>query len=554
MKHRSKPHFKGRLIILGLCVLLLAVSSAAFACTSMMVTPGASVDGSASVTQTADCGSCTFEVHKVPAKDWPEGSTVECLYLPQFTGGYQLSKVIKPTGNFIPQVAHTYGYISGIFGMINERQVGIGETTTSNRRESKNPNGFVDITNLSMFAVERGGTAREAIRVMGDIAEKWGYKDSGEALAVSDPNEVWLFEISGPGPLWEQGSPEPGAFWVAQRVPDGHIAACCNNAVIDVVDFDDPENFMFAPGIVDYAIEAGWYDPAKGEPFSWRKHFCNATSFATCARRVWRIFCLAAPSLADTLDETNLPFSVPVDKKMSLADIAAINRDHYEGTQYDGTKGLMAGPWGSPRVKSAPATIDGQRYAFQRRIAIPGAEYSIITQSRAYLPDAIGGVLWYAPSNPDGSNHVPLYCSMTNITPSLNDQAGDHFTMNKASYWWAVSAVNTYAELKYSYIIKDIDATRAELEGQAWAMQSAIESAAVKMYEQSPELAIGFLTDYSNRTTEAARDAYWALLDRLIVKYNAGTIAENGKISTPPLSEAFTRMLIQFNTGDYYKR
>lgn len=547
---RSRMWVTSSVVAVAICLF----SVGALACTTILVTPGASVDGSASVTQTADCGMCTFEIEKVPAKDWPEGATVEVPFLPQFTGGYQIHDAMKSTGVFIPQVKHTYGYIKGIFGMINEKQVGISETTTSNRPESKNSNGILDITNLSMFAMERAATAREAIRVMGDLAVKYGYKDNGEALAVSDPHEVWLFEISGPGPLWEPGCGDPGAYWVAERVPDGHIASCCNNAVIDVIDWDDSENFMYGPGIKEFAIEKGWYDPSSGEPFSWRKHFCNATRYATCARRVWRIFCLAAPSLASTLNEENLPFSVPVDKKLSIADIAAINRDHYEGTPYDATKGIMAGPWGDPRRKGTIPPIDGQRYAFQRMIAIPGCEYSIITQSRAYLPDEIGGVLWYAPANPDASTYVPFYNSVTKISSSLNTEAGDHHTLTRTSYWWAVSTVSTYADLKYSYISKDIQAVRDQYEGFALKTQAAIDAAALQLYQQDPALAVEFLTDYCNRNVEAARDAYWALLDKLMCKYNALTITENGKITTPTLPEEWVRMMIKFDTGDWYKQ
>lgn len=550
-----RPRFIALSLTMALAssILILAMSSATFACSVMMVTPGASVDGSASVMQTADCGSCAFEIEKVPAKDWPEGSTLEVLYLPQYTGGRQLRDVIRPTGNFIPQVPHTYGYIKGIFGMINEKQVAIVETTTMNRDECLNAQGIFDITNLTMLAMERASTAREAIQIMGDLAVEYGYKDWGEALAVADPHEVWLFEICGPGALWNPGTDEPGAFWVAQRVPDGHIAACCNDSVIDIVDFNDSNNFMYGPGIVEFAIEMGWYDQLSGEPFSWRRHFCDASAFETCARRVWRIFCLASPSLAHTLDETNLPFSIPVDRKLSIADIAAICRDHYEGTQFDLTKGIMAGPWGTPRRKGEIPTIDGQDYSFQIPISVPWCEYSTITQSRAWLPDPIGGVLWYAPSMADGSNFVPVYSSVTSISPSLNAEAGDHHTLLRTSYWWAVSAVNTYADLKYSYIIKDIQAARKNLEELSWALQPAVESTAIKMYVQNPELAVEFLTDYCARTVEKARDAYWDLLDKLMCKYNAWTITEHGTITTPPIPEEFTRMMIKLDTGDYFR-
>ena len=213
----------------------------------------------------------------------------------------------------------------------------------------------------------------------------------------------------------------------------------------------------------------------------------------------------------------------------------------------------MAGPWGTPRRKGEIPTIDGQDYSFQIPISVPWCEYSTITQSRAWLPDPIGGVLWYAPSMADGSNFVPVYSSVTSISPSLNAEAGDHHTLLRTSYWWAVSAVNTYADLKYSYIIKDIQAARKNLEELSWALQPAVESTAIKMYVQNPEFAVEFLTDYCARTVEKARDAYWDLLDKLMCKYNAWTITEHGTITTPPIPEEFTRMMIKLDTGDYFR-
>ncbi|MCR4424655.1 MAG: C69 family dipeptidase, partial [Firmicutes bacterium] len=511
---------KGSVIAIAVALALTLMSWTAMACTSVVVTPGASVDGFASVTHAADCGSCAFELVKVPAADWEPGTMVDVLNLPQHTGGFQVHEIAgQPTGKQIPQVPHTYGYIKSIFGIINEKQVAIGETTISGRRESRNPNGYFDITNLSMLALERGATAREAIKVMGELAEKYGYKDSGEELSVADPNECWVFEIVGPGPLWEQGSDEPGAFWVAQRVPDGHVAASANNAVIDQIDFNDHENFMFSPGIVEYAIEQGWYDPSKGEPFSWRKHFCNATSFATCARRVWRVLSLAAPSLADTLDERNLPFSVPVDKKLSLEDIFAIHRDHYEGTEYYTGDSITAGPWNNPRrYRGLSFKVDGKTYSWQRMIAQVQSEYVIVTQSRADLPDDIGGVVWYGAANADTTCFVPFYASMTEISPIMNDKAGSHQVFTRDSYWWAISAVSTYADLKWSYMVKDIAKWQDKYEGHAVRTQPAVEAAALELHKKDPALAREFLTTYANRNVETVRDAWWGLLDQMIEK------------------------------------
>ena len=532
---------------------LVFTSAGAFACTSIAVSVGASVDGSTSVTHTCDSGNSPFEIVKVPAMDYAPGNMTDVLNLPQMTAGNQMSDYAgQPTGNQIPQVEHTYGYLRALFGVINEKQVGIGETTISGRRESRNANGFFDITNLSMYALERGATAREAIQVMGELAEKYGYKDGGEELSVSDPKEAWIFEIVGPGPLWQQGDPGPGAYWVAQRVPDGHVAASANNAVIREIDWDDHENFMYSPGILEYAIEMGWYKPESGEEFSWRKHFCNANA-VTSYRRVWRVFCLAAPSLAATLNEADLPFSVPVDKKLSINDINAIQRDHYEGTEFDGTNSLTAGPWNNPRrYRGLSFKVDDKSYSWQRMIAQVQCEYSICTQSRGWLPDEIGAVVWYGPTNPDLTCYVPLYASMTELSPVLNTKAGSHQKFTRESFWWAISAVSTYADLKWSYMSKDVQKYIDEYEGKAIRNQGAIEAAALDLYKTDPQAAIDFLTTYCNRNVETVRDAWWELLDYLIWKYNMGFVTENGRVNSVSYPTEWLRKVVEAGGPDHY--
>ena len=243
----------------------------------------------------------------------------------------------------------------------------------------------------------------------GELGEN-GY-DGGEELSYPT-KEAWIFEMVGPGPLWQQGDPGPGAYWVAQRVPDGHIAASANNAVIREIDWDDHENFMYSPGILEYAIEKGWYKPDSGEEFSWRKHFVTATSVSSY-RRVWRVMTLAAPSLVGVLNEKDLPFSVPVDKKLTLNDINSIQRDHYEGTEFDGTNSITAGPWNNPRRYRGPSFKSTTVLPWQRMIAQVQCEYSIATQSRAYS-DEIGGV--YGMAQPTlTSPAIPLYASMTEL-------------------------------------------------------------------------------------------------------------------------------------------
>ena len=547
--------FKSKMAVIAGLMCLVFASSAALACTSISVSPEATTDGSAVVTQTADSGRTPYEFYYFPPADYAAGTMKDLLYIPQITGGYNMREIAwYPTGNKIPQVAHTYGYFGGIFGMMNENQVGFGESTTSNRSQSRNRTGYFDITDLSHIAAERARTAREAIQVMGDLAVKYGYKDSGEMLAICDPYEAWIFEISGPGALWEQGDAAPGAYWVAQKVPAGHVAACGNNAVIDVVNFNDSANFMYGPGMVEFATNAGWYNPASGEAFSWRKHFCNATSFATCARRVWRVFCLAAPSLAATLDETKLPFSVPVDKKLSVIDINNIQADHYEGTQYDMTTTLTAGPWNNPRrFTGTNASVDGLTYAWQRQICVVNCEYSIAATARKWLPDAIGGVLWFGFSLPDTTCYVPLYAGMTSVSPSVNDNAGSHFRFTRESLYWAISAVGTYVNTKYAPMMREVEIWREKYYYSLIRNQAAIDAAALELYKQSPATAKAFLTSYCNNNIELVKNAWWELLDYLVWKYNMGFETYNNRVNSVSYPTAWLNLVVSYpGDTDHY--
>ena len=541
----------------ALILSLSLVSSAALACTSIIVTPGASVDGTASVTHTCDSGNSPYELFKVPAQDWEPGTMIDVLDIPQGTSGNKINVYANdPTGNQIPQVEHTYAYIkSGIFGIMNEKQVSIGETTISGRRELRNANGYFDVTNLSMLALERGATAREAIQVMGELAEKYGYKDGGEMLAVADTEEAWIFEIAGPGPLWSQGDEGPGAFWVAQRIPDGYIGASANAPMIDEIVFNDTANFMCSPGIMEYAIEQGWYDPASGEAFSWRKHMLTEGSSTGSGRRVWRVFSLAAPSLADTLDETDLPVYVKPDKKLSIDDINAIQRDHYEDTEFDGRNSITAGPWNNPRrFRGLGFKVDGVSYSWQRMIAQVQCEYTITTVSRGWLPDEIGGMVWYGAGNPDLTCYVPLYASMSELSPAITEEgSGSHQEFTRTSYWWAINAVSTYANMKWEPMSADVKEWIAKYEGQVIKTQEVIDSAALKLYEEDPALAVEFLTKYCNENVETVRDAWWELFDFLLWKYNMGFVTENGRVNTVSYPESWLRRVIELDEPDHFK-
>ena len=542
-----------RITVATMVAVFVLLSAGTMACTSILVTPGASVDGSATVTQTADCGSCAFEIEKVPAMDWAPGSMVEVPYLPQMTGGRRISEASTPTGNMIPQVEHTYAYIKGIFGMINEHQVAIGETTIGGRADFRNQHGYFDITNLSMLAMERAKTAREAIQIMGDLAVKYGYSDSGEELSVADPYEVWVFEIVGPGPLWEVGDPEPGAYWVAARVPDGHIAVSSNSSVIEEIDFDDPENFMVGPGIREFAIEKGWWDPASGKALNWRWDFCDRVRVDYSYRRIARIFNRVAPSA--NITEDNPPFSIKPEKKLTLAEIFDLHRDHYEGTEFDQTTSLTAGPFANPRrYPGWNFNVDGSAYSWNRTISAIGCEYVIVTQSRSWLPNEIGGVLWYGPAVPATTCFVPIYNSVSKVPATLNEDAGSHMQFTRKSMWWAISTVNTLADLRWKDMIVEINAAQDKYEGRFLAEQAIIDAAAMELLKTDREAAIEFLTRYCEDNANMVRDAWWELLDFLLWKFNAGFVNDGNRISSPGYPEEWLRRVVELDEPDHYVR
>jgi len=532
-----------------------SLSIASFACTSILVSPGASVDGTASVTHTADCGSCQFDMKLNPATSYEAGTMVEVPYIPQ-GGVYGMTASIQPTGNFIPQAENTYKYISVLFGYMNEKQVALGETTIGCRRELRNSNGIFDITNLSMICLERGATAREAIQVMGDLAVQYGYKDGGEELSVADPNEVWMFEIVGPGALWTPGDDAPGAFWVARRVPDGHISVSANSTMIGEIDFNDTENFMFGPGIREYAAEMGWWDPNSGEPLNWSTDFNASARPAYSYRRVCRIYSQVAPSLNGTYTEANPPFSVPVDEKISFQTLIDLHRDHYEGTEFDQTTSLTAGPWNNPRrMQGWNFKVDGTTYSWNRTISAMQCEYFTVTQSRKNLPDEIGGVLWYGPTAPATTTLVPLYIGATELSPNLTEEkAGSNMVYTEDSYWWAIQFLNTIVDLKWSVIYPDIQEFQNKYEKSLVNMQSAIDAAALDLYNQDPALAAEFLTNFCVSNVETVTRAAQDLLIEILISNKAGMVVDQaaGKAKSGSYPAEWLQKIAALEEPDHY--
>ncbi len=530
-------------------------------CTSILVGKKASVDGSVMTTHTADCGMCDWTWRYIPAAEHEQGSVRKIYHIHQIRTwppevGQKWDAILTEgyTGKDIPQVPRTYAYIHGIFGYMNEHQLAMGESTIGCRAKMRNPTpaATFDITMLTLLAMERCKTARDAIKLMGELAEKHGYgfHDGGEMLAIADPHEAWLFEIMPAGPLWTPESGKPGAVWCAQRIPDDHVGVCPNESRIGEIDLADTDHFMASPNVISFAVEKGFYDPKSGEPFSWKKAYSPVAGSAksTQARRgrLWRFFDLVAPSKKFSSDTPNmdLPFSVKPDKKLSLEDLIAIMRDKYQRTPFDPVRGIMGGPFKNPHY-FAGFTVDGENYTGPRCICIANVEYTTVTVCRSWLPNPIGGLIWLSFGAQDTSCYMPLYAGMTAIPASFS--IGDHWHLDRNSARWAFDYVDFHTQIAYSYAIQDVKAAQNEWETGAISKWPAIDKTALELHNQDPDLAKAFLTDYCIHNANKVINAWWELGDNLFVKYNHLRIydVQNRRVQRLKYPEWWNRAVVE---------
>jgi dipeptidase len=509
-------------------------------CTVIMVGKDASTDGSVMSTHAADCGVCDFTWRHVPAANH-KPSEKRRLYninqirtWPPSEGGKWAAVLKDPTAVEIPQPAHTFGYHHSIFGYMNDQQLAIGESTIGNVRKISNttPTPATNITMLTLLAMERCRTAREAIKLMGSLAEQhgYGYQDGGEMLAVSDPREIWVFEIMPVGALWTPKTGKPGAVWAAERVPDDHVAVCANESIIGQLDLNNPDFFMASPNVIEFAVEAGLYDPKSGRPFSWKRAYSptegSAASTGGRRSRTWRFFDLVAQSrkFAPQTPNMDLPFSVQPDKKLSVRDVMALTRDKSQGTSFDPVRGLRGGPFQNPNY-----------YRGTRLISVPNVEYTTLTQCRAGLPDIIGGILWVALGAQDTSCYIPLYAGVTDIPKSFS--AGDHWVLDRSAARWAFDYVDFHTQVAYNAAVADVQTAQAKWEDGAVARVPEIDQKAGELFKSSPAAAARFLTGYCLDNARSVVEAWWKLGDDLWVKYNHVMLygvekRQNGRIPT----------------------
>lgn len=479
-------------------------------CTSILVGKLASVDGSTMTSHSCDSTTDRTWINIVPHKKHNPGDMAPVYLQPKRTKGLKDRPLKKGE---IAQAPETYAYINTAYPCMNEHQLAIGETTFGGKRELRSKRGIIDCPELYRLVLERARTAREAIRIADELTKTYGYNDYGECFTFADPEETWHFEILGPG----EGN--LGAVWAAVRIPDGHVGVSANASRIRQIDLDDPGNYMASDNVYSLAQEMGFWDSESGEPFEFCYAYASRRSMGS-RRREWRVLSRVAPSLEMDPNGENFPMSVKAEKKLSVQDVLEIFRDTYQDTPYDMTRTLTTVDREGNTIKSPVANPFMNRDLMtllkvpsERTICCKRATYLTVTQSRNWLPDAIGGVVWLGYDNPATTPHTPFYCGITRMPDSYMIDGRAGYRTDCA--WWAFRRVSQLALFRWQPMSEGIAKIWSEIEKKLFDDQAKIEEEALRLYEQDPEKAKQYLTEYSIKTAEDAVAAYWKLGDDL---------------------------------------
>lgn len=531
---------------------ILFCTNQAFSCTNFLIGKRASKDGSTIISYAADSFGLYGELYHWPASTHREG---EMLKVYEWDTGKYLGE--------IRQVRQTYNVI----GNINEYQVAIGETTFGGREELIDTTAIIDYGSLIYIALQRSKTAREAINVMTDLVAQYGYYSSGESFSIADPNEIWIMEMIGKGPG------NKGAVWVAIRIPDDCVSAHANQARIQQFPLNDPQNCLYSPDVISFAREKGYFD-GNDSDFSFSRAYAPLDFGAQrfCEARVWSFFNHVNKDMAryvsyakgETTDP--MPLYIKPDRLISIDEAQSYMRDHYEGTDLDWRYDLGAGPFQCPyRWSPLTWTVDSIEYFNERPIATQQTGFSFVAQMRSWLPNQIGGILWFGVDDAAQNVYYPVYCGNTSVAEEMRVGNGDLLTFSWNSAFWIHNWVSNMVYGKYNYMIKDVEKVQRKLEESFREQQPQIEKEALQLYKKSETESIDFLTNYTNTQISNGISEWKKLGEYLLVKYIDGVVKkeENGKFkrnphglpefpSRPGYPEEYRRAVIR-ETGDRYK-
>ena len=512
--------------ILSLAMLAVCLPPAALAqegpeeegleCTSIVVGRLASTDGSVITSHTCDGVSHTW-VEYVPAADHKRGEVTRIRKNFRKTISAADTADIEIVGT-IPQVRHTYAYLNTGYPSLNEKQVGIGETTFTGPKELVNKNSPFLIEELARLALERCDNARDAVILMGSLAEKYGYGDGGECLTVADPKEAWFFEITG------IGSEKTGAAWVAQRVPDDEVGISANIPRISRIDRSDKEHFMASDNLEQVAIDNGLWD-GEGEFCYYKAYHGTYGSGKNFKEREFFVLSTLAPSLGLTMDMEELPFSVKPEIPVDVRKVMEYFRGTYEGTDLDMCKNVkmevaatdsteayvkispVANPWLTTTMRNTLNTIAPGTVEFARTLAVAWCSYSTVIQLRGWLPDGVGGICWWAPDNPAQSPRIPLFAGGSTLPEAFNICGQKKYDEN--CVLWQFRRANKLATISWQKTKKAFTKVTLEMEDKAFEGLGELE----KAYRSAPKAQKAALLDAYTAEVHQRDAARWKELE-----------------------------------------
>lgn len=523
----------------------------AFACTNLLISKGASKDGSVMVSYAADSHTRYGTLNFMPSANYRAGEMVEVReWGPRRLLGY------------IPQVTHTYNVI----GNMNEKQVLIGESTWGGLKQLKDTSAILDYGSLIYITLQRASTAREAIEIFTSLLDKYGYASTGESISFADPHEVWFMDIIGRLPKYENGeNKNKGAVWVAVRIPDGYISAHANCARITTFPLNDPQNCLYAKDVISQAREMGLFN-GKDEEFSFADTY-NPLTFSlmrACEARVWSFFNRHGDvDMMQYIDyargdnpENRMPLYVKVKEKLSVKDVADMMRDHFEGTEFDMTKGIAAGGNEVPyRWRPSSFVIDGKKGLNERAIATQQTGFWFVGQCREWLPDEIGGLFWFAVDDAGTSPLSPFYACSNKISNHYALGNGNMIKYSETSMFWLQNRIAQFAYLRYNQIGKEVREVIDEHENAMIELVAETDKAALEM--KSTKKRVKYLTGFSVKSADELFSK-WSDFDKyLLVKYidgntkyqnEDGSFKDNGYTPTVPIAPMFP------GYSDEYKR
>lgn len=502
-----------KILIIMLTISLFALFEKNNACTNLIVTKGASNNGSVMITYSADSYYMYGELYHFNASVYPKGATLEVY---EWDSGKFLG--------LIPQAERTYNVV----GNINEHQVVIGETTFGGRSELRDKTGLLDYGSLMYIALQRSKSAREAIKVITDLVAEHGYYSSGESFSIGDKNEAWILELIG------KGEGNTGAVWVARKIPDGYVSGHANQARITTFPLDDPENCIYSKDVISLAREKGYFD-GKDEDFDFAAAY-NPLDFGGirfCDARVWSMFRRVNKSMDKYLGYIKgeslerMPLWIKPDNKISVHDVMQLMRDHYEGTELDMTKGIAAGPYNMPyRCSPLTFTVGEENYFNERPISTYQTGFSFVSQSRSNLPDEIGGVLWFGVDDTYMTVYTPMYCSITEIPYNYQKNIASLKKFNWDSIFWLFNAVSNFVYPRYSLAIDDLVRKQNELEGRYLISQETVENTASSLLKKSKGECVSYLNEYAKTSGLNTYNTWKELFEFLNMKYMDGVVKD----------------------------